>query len=183
MVVLVLGWALAQLPDGPPGSAAWWHSDLHARYATARLRLAETRLEKAERLNARTPGEVTAADLLHLRSRVELLRDELEATREQPHGYGFTAQRRAARSVVQLAEQEVQAALAVNRRQAGTIPPLDVRLRELRLEIARLRAEVWDDPTFLASPTDVLQMQIDQLGDQMQDVLAKVENAPAIERR
>ena len=49
--------------------------------------------------------------------------------------------------------------------------------------IARLRAAIWDDPEFLGSPTDVLQMQIDQLSDQLQDVLHGVENAPTIDRR
>ena len=34
-----------------------------------------------------------------------------------------------------------------------------------------------------APPNDVLQMQIDQIGDQLQDVLHGVDNAPALDRR
>ena len=115
--------------------------------------------------------------------RIDLLRAQVAETRRQPHGYGFTAQRRAARAAVHLAEQELAAAAVVNGRKADAIAPLDMRLRELRLEIARLRAEIWDDPVFLVSPTDVLQMQVDQLADQLQDVLHGVDNAPALDRR
>ncbi len=180
----VLGWALAQPPSSPSaGSLPERHAALHARYAEARLRFAEARLEKAERLNATSPGLVTETDLRALRARIELLRDELTATRDQPHGNTFAAQRRAAHVAVRLAEQDLAEAHAVNGRQAGAIGAGDLRLREIRLEVARLRAEIWDDPTFLASPTDVLQMQIDQLADKVHDLLLVVENAPAIDRR
>lgn len=181
--LLALGWAMAQ-PDGKDlGTPAWRHTDLHARYAEARLRLAEMRLQKAESLNALRPGEVTEADLRSLRSTVDLLRSDVEQTRQRPHGSGFVAQRQAARAAVRLAEQELQAAIAVNRRHADAMPPLDLRIREQQLEIARLRAEIWDDPAFLVSSTDVLQMQIDQLVDQMQDILHDVQASPTIQRR
>ena len=176
-------WACAQPPAGPPGEAAQRHVGLHARYADARLRLAETRLQRAAKINAIAPGQVTEADMRSLRTRVDLLREEAAETRDQPHGYGLAAQRSVARGAVRLAEQELAAAAAINGRRTDAIAPFDLRVRELRLEIARLRAEIWDDPAFLASPTDVLQMQIDQLADQLQDVLHGVDNAPAIDRR
>ena len=181
--LMAVGWALAQLADDPSAATARRHGGLHDRYADARLQFAETRLHKAESLNAAKPGEVSEADLRSLRAKVELMRAEIEETRRHPHGNAFVTQRQAAHAAVRLAERNLHAALAVNRRQAGTISPLDVRLLELRLEIARLRAEIWDDPAFLASPTDVLQMQIDQLVDQVQDMLLDVENAPTIQRR
>ena len=176
-------WACAQPPAGPPGEAAQRHVGLHGRYADARLRLAETRLQRAAKINAIAPGQVTEADMRSLRTRVDLLREEAAETRDQPHGYGLAAQRSVARGAVRLAEQELAAAAAINGRRTDAIAPFDLRVRELRLEIARLRAEIWDDPAFLASPTDVLQMQIDQLADQLQDVLHGVDNAPAIDRR
>jgi len=180
----VLGWTLAQPPSAlSAGSLAERHADLHARYAEARLRFAETRLQKAERLNALSPGLVTDTDIRALRGRIELLRDQVAATREQPHGNTFAAQRRAARLAVRLAEEDLEDARAVNGRKADAVGPLDLRMREIRLEVERLRAELWDDPTFLASPIDVLQMQIDQLADKVQDLLLAVENAPAIDRR
>jgi hypothetical protein len=149
----------------------------------ARLRLAETRLEKFKKLNAISPGQVTETDMRALRTRIELLREQVAETRGQPHGYGFAVQRRAARAAVRIAEQDLAAATAINGRKADAVSPLDMRLLEIRLDIARLRAEVWDDPAFLASPTDVLQMQIDQLADQVQDVLHSVDNAPTLDRR
>lgn len=176
-------WALGQPPVAPSEDPSGQHAELHVRYAEARLRLAETRLQKAEQLNAVSRGQVAETDMRGLRMRIDLLRAQVAETRGQPHGYGFTAQRRAARAAVQLAEQELAAAAVVNGRKADAIAPLDMRLRELRLEIARLRAEIWDDPAFLVSPTDVLQMQVDQLADQLQDVLHGVDNAPALDRR
>ena len=186
-VLLALGWAagwtLAQPPADMPEGFSQRHAELHTRYAEARLRLAETRLQRAERLNDISPRQLTETDMRSLRTRVELLREELSETREQPHGYAFAAQRSAARGAVRLAEQELAAITAVNARRTDAIAPFDLRLREVRLEIARLRAGIWDDPAFLASPTDVLQMQIDQLADQLHDVLHGVDNAPAFERR
>ncbi|MFM7108691.1 MAG: hypothetical protein ACKOZU_08860 [Planctomycetaceae bacterium] len=184
LAVMAVTWAVAQ-PDTRPDARVppWRHGDLHERYAEMRLRLAQARLEKAMHLNAHVPGQVTESDLRSLRARIDLLRDELDETRRNPHGYGVAAQQRAAVTAVALAEREVEDAAAINRRKSGTISPLDMQLRQLRLDIARLRAEIWDDPAFLASPTDVLQMQIDQLADQLQDVLHDVDNAPTIQRR
>lgn len=183
----VAGWTFAQPPadlaEVPAEGSSRQHADLHARYAEAQLRLAEARLEKAAKLNSISPGQVTETEMRALRTRIGLLREQVDETRGQPHGYGFAVQRRAARAAVQLAEQDLAAAAAVGSRRADAISPLDMRLLEIRLDIARLRAEVWDDPAFLASPTDVLQMQIDQLADQVQDMAHRVDNAPALDRR
>lgn len=180
----VLRWALAQPPaERAAGSLAERHADLHARYADARLRFAETSLRKAARLNAAVPGQISAADIRILQARVDLLREQVTATRDQPHGHGFAMQRQAAHRAVRLAEQALADAEAVNNRSADTVPNDDVLLRRIDLEIASLRAEIWDDPTFLASPTDVLQMQIDQLADKVHDLLFAVENTPTIDRR
>lgn len=182
-VLVALGYALAQPPAGPPTTSVSRHADLHVRYTMARLRLAEARLRQAEALDRKFPGQVAETEFRSLRARVDLLRDEVNETRDQPHGYGFGGQRAAARRAVVLAEETLAEAIAINRRQPDVIQPLDLSVREILLELARLRAEIWDDPAFLASPTDVLQMQIDQLSDQLQDVLFQVENAPAMQRR
>lgn len=183
-VGFALRWALAQPPSSASAdSLSERHADLHARYAEARLRFAETRLQKAERLNATFPGLVTETDMRALRGRIALLRDEVAATRAQPHGNAFAAQQRAAHLAVRLAEQDLADAHGVNSRKTDAIGPLDLKLREIRLEVAKLRAEIWNDPSFLASPTDVLQMQIDQLADKVHDLLLAVENAPTIDRR
>lgn len=183
-MLVAVGWTAAD-PGGTPGAAGsdGRHTELHARCTEARLRLAETRLEKAEKLNVERPGQVARMDVRWFKARVAQLREQVAATREKPHGYGFEAQRAAARSLVRLAEEDLATARAANARRPDAVGPLDIRILEQRHEIARLRAEIWDDPAFLAEPMAVLQMQIDQLADQMQDVLAKVENAPALERR
>lgn len=188
-ILLAIGWACAQPGGGPAGGTSATgrpdhrHAELHARCTEARLRLAETRLEKAEKLNSASPGQVARTDVRWLTARVEQLREHVTATRERPHGYGFESQRASARSAVKLAVEDLAAARAANERRPDAVGPLDIRLLEQRCEIARLRAEIWDDPAFLAEPMEVLQMQIDQLADQMQDVLAKVETSPALDRR
>jgi hypothetical protein len=180
----VLGWALAQPPaESAAGSLAERHADLHARYADARLRFAEASLRKAERLNVAVPGQISAADIRVLQARIDLLRDQVTASRDQPHGHGFAMQRKAAHLAVRLAEQDLADAEAVNNRQANTVRNDDVLLRRIDLEITKLRAEIWDDPTFLASPTDVLQMQVDQLVDRVDDLESLVVNALTIDRR
>jgi hypothetical protein len=173
----------AQPPVRHDTDAVRRHVELHVRYAEARLRLAETRLLKAERLNAIFPRQVAETELRRLRSRVDVLRDQVADTGERPHGYAFVAQRRAAEAAVAVAERELAAAVAVQHRQPEAFAPLDVRLAESQLEIARLRAEIWRDPTFLGSPTEVLQMQIDQLADQMHDLVQRVEASSTIDRR
>lgn len=179
-----LGWALAQPPSEPSaGSLAERHADLHARYAEARLRFAETRLQKAERLNASSPGQISAAAMRVLQSRVDMLREQLAATRDKPHGHGFAMQRRAAHAAVRLAEQELADARAVNNRRADTVQPTDILLHELQLKMVKLRAEIWDDPTFLASPIDVLQMQLDQLIDTIDDLEQRIDDGTKTDRR
>lgn len=179
----ILGLALAQPPAAAPDAAAWRHSKLHGSYAEARLKLAEAKLEKAQQLQSRVPRLVSATDMRGLRTRTEVLREELADTKGHEHGYGFVAQRRTAEAAVRLAEAELEEVRSISSRQAGAVLPVDVKIHEIALEVAQLRARIWQDRAFLSSPIDVLQMQLDQLGDQLQDVLHEVNDAPAMERR
>ncbi|MFN9369386.1 MAG: hypothetical protein ACK6CT_11590 [Planctomycetia bacterium] len=184
VILFAVAWCLAEPAAQPQADRPdHRHAELHARCTEARLRLAETRLEKAQKLNASSPGQVARTDVRWLEARVKQLREQVAATRDKPHGYSFDAQRAAAGSAVQLADEDLAAAHAANERRPGAIGPLDIRMLEQRRDIARLRAEIWNDPAFLAEPMEVLQMQMDQLADQMQDVLAKVETSPALDRR
>lgn len=182
-IASVVGLTLAQPPAAPPDPAAWRHSKLHGGYAEARLKLAEAKLEKAKQLNALFPGQVSATDLRSLMTRIDVLRDEVADTQGHEHGYGFVAQRRSAEAAVKLAEAQLEESRAINDRKPGAVSPIELQIREHRLDIARLRAQIWQDKSFLSSPVDVLQMQLDQIGDQLQDVLHGVDNAPALERR
>lgn len=179
----ILGLALAQPPAAAPDAAAWRHSKLHGSYAEARLKLAEAKLEKAKQLNALFPGQVSVTDMRSLSTRIDVLREELADTQGHEHGYGFVAQRRSAEAAAKLAEAQLDESRSINERKPGAVSPIEMEIRTRRLEIARLRAAIWQDRAFLDSPIDVLQMQLDQLGDQVQDVLHGVDNAPAMERR
>jgi hypothetical protein len=179
----ILGIALAQPPAAAPDTAAWRHSKLHGSYAEARLKLAEAKLEKARQLNARFPGLVSATDLRGLTTRINVLREEVADTQGHEHGYGFVVQRRSAEAAVKLAEGELEELRAISARKAEAVTPMDIKIHEIALEVARLRAQIWQDKSFLSSPVDVLQMQLDQIGDQLQDVIHETNNAPAMERR
>jgi hypothetical protein len=165
-------------PDTPPADG-----DLHVRYAEARLRLAELRLAHAEDRNRRTPGMLTETDVRRLRNRVELLRSQVAATKQRPHGNALELQRAAAKSMARIAQEEFEAAAAVHRRQPEAVSEQDLRQFEVRAEIARLRAALWDDPSFQRSPIDAMQMQIDQLADLVIEAADAVDAAPTINRR
>lgn len=166
--------------EAAPGTA---DAGLHVRYAEARLRLAELKLAKAEELNRHTPGLLTETDMRRLRNRVEVLRSQVAATREHPHGNALEMQRAEAKAMVRVAEKELEAATAVHRRQPTAVSENAIRQLEAKVEIARLRSSLWDDPSFLRSPVDVMQMQIDQLADLLIDAADDVDTAPAINRR
>lgn len=161
----------------PPDSAA------HQRYAAARLRLAELKVERAEDLNRRIPGLLTQTDMRRLHNRVALLREQIAATRRLPHGNALDEQEAAARVRVRIAVEDLEAAQAVRARSAGVVSDNELAQLETKLEIARLRLELWSDASFRQSPVDVMQMQIDQLTDFVVDAVDSIDAAPAMHRR
>jgi hypothetical protein len=59
----------------------------------------------------------------------------------------------------------------------------DLRLFEIKAEIAAIRLALLEDPAFLDSPLDVMQLQIDQLADLILDAADHLDAAPTLERR
>ena len=179
---LILAAAQPPAVEGPvaplPPDAA-----VHERYAAARLRLAELRSGKADDLNRRMPGLLTETDLRRLRNRVELLREQLETTRRQPHGSALETQQAAARVAVRTTADDVRAAQAVRARRPEAVSENDLEQLETKAEIARLRLEILSDPSLRQSPIDVMQMQIDQLTDFVVDAVDSIEAAPGMQRR
>jgi hypothetical protein len=161
----------------PPDAA------VHERYAAARLRLAELKVARAEDLNRVMPGLLTETDMRRLRNRVALLHEQLETTRRLPHGNAADEQEAAARVRVRIAAEDLEAARAVRARNPAAVSDNELRQLEARCEIARLRLELWSDPSFRRSPVDVMQMQIDQLTDFVVDAVDSLDGAPALQRR
>lgn len=178
--LFVLSVALAGSVQGDPGED---HAALHARYAEARFRLAEARLHKAERVNRNTPGILTEADMRRLRSRVDVLRGVVAATRDKPHGHALVVQQSVARATKHIADNDLATAQAVRQRQPAAMSAEDLRQFELKAEIAAIRLALLEDPAFLDSPFDVMQLQIDQLSDLILDAADRLDSAPALERR
>lgn len=154
-------------PSGTPSPEQQAHADLHARYAEARLRLADANLARAEHLASSVAGQVNEQDLASLRRRVDVLRQHVATTRERPHENSFHLSRAAAEMAVLQAEEERAAVRAVKARQPGAVSPDEERQLDAAVDLAKVRLEIWNDPAFLDSPLRVMQMQIDQLADEV----------------
>jgi len=164
-------------PSAPPDAA------VHGRYAAARLRLAELKVAHAEDLNRQIPGLLTQTDMRRLHNRVALLREQLDATSRLPHGNAVDEQEAAARVRVRIATEDLEAARAVRARNPAAVSDNKLQQLEVQCEIARLRLDLWSDPSFRRSPIDVMQMQIDQLTDFVVDAVDSIDGAPAMQRR
>jgi hypothetical protein len=164
-------------PSAPPDAA------VHERYAAARLRLAELKVAHAEDLNRQIPGLLTQTDMRRLHNRVALLREQLDATSRLPHGNAVDEQEAAARVRVRIATEDLEAARAVRARNPAAVSDNKLQQLEVQCEIARLRLDLWSDPSFRRSPIDVMQMQIDQLTDFVVDAVDSIDGAPAMQRR
>lgn len=68
-------------------------------------------------------------------------------------------------------------------RNPAAVSDNELQQLETKCEIAQLRLELWADPSFRQSPTDVMQMQIDQLTDFVVDAADSIDGAPAMQRR
>ena len=166
-----------------PSPAERAHSELHVRYAEARLRLAKANLEKAEDLARKVPRQVHDVELASLRRRVEVLERHVTVTKEQPHGNGFGLAQAAAKTAVKQAEDELAAVQAANARQPGAVSAATLRQLAAALELAEVRLAIWDDPSFLDSPLQVMQMQIDQLADEVFELIQCLNNRFSVDRR
>jgi hypothetical protein len=162
--------------DEPAGSRSS-HDELHAKYAEARLKLAELDLEKATLLEGQGSGRIVSdQDWRRLRSRVAVLQEIAEATRKQPHGTGIEGQRARARAAVTVADADLEQARNLHDLKPTAFTALAVQRHETKAEIARLRVALWEDPANVPSIIDEMQMQIDQLTDHVVDLLDQIEN-------
>jgi hypothetical protein len=86
-------------------------------------------------------------------------------------------------TAVRQAEDELATARSANMRQPGTVSQTTLRQLEAAAELAQARLAVWNDPSFLDSPLQVMQMQIDQLADEVFDLVHRVDNRFLQDRR
>jgi hypothetical protein len=173
----------AQPAAGEPDTLTRRHTELHVRYAEARLAAAIADLEKALDLVRVQPGLVAESEIRGLRSRVEVLRGHVEATRRQPHGNSVDLAVAAARTASDQAEHDLGRARSANALQPDAVSRRTIRQLETRADVARARVALWEDPTFLQSPLHVMQMQIDQLSDHVLDLAHRADKAPAVDLR
>ena len=182
-LLLGVSLALSALPHLPlsradePAGARSAHDELHARYAEARLTLAELDLEKATLLEQQGSGRIVSdQEWRRLRGRVAVLREIVETHRERPHGTGIDGQRARARAAVKIADEDLAQARAIREHGETPFTELTVRRFETKAEIARLRLALWDDPANVPSMIDEMQMQIDQLTDHVVDLLDQIDS-------
>ncbi len=159
------------------------HAELHDRYATARLQLANASLEKARSLGRLIPRQVSQRELRSLERGIEVLRTHVDVTHRNPHGNSYTLARCMARATKLQADEDLAAAHGANERHAGTVSHEAVGVLAARAEVAAARLALWEDPTFLEAPLAVMQMQLDQLSDEVLELAQRIDNAPSVDRR
>ena len=168
----------SRAPETNPDRAGA-HADLHVRYAEARLALAEVDLERARQLNRRFANLVPAGEIAALEDRVGLLRGLARQARDTPHGHGLAIQRAAAHAAAARAAIALESARAARRTAATALSDIDLARLELRLEVARLRADLWDDATLVPSLIDDMQLHIEQVQEQLAELQHEVETIRA----
>jgi hypothetical protein len=164
-------------PRAEPGPATPAASEVHLKYAEARLKLARLDLEKAQRQNkaARSP-QVPASDIRRLQFRVGALERQVEAIRTDPEGKLDGGQIARAEAIAALAREDLARLERIRAASPIAVEEIDVDRGRAKVEIAELRVELWKDPAHLISVTDRVQIQIDQLTDIVIDLLDDIEN-------
>ena len=175
-VVILFAAAGARGDDTAPEADS--DSTLHVRYAEARLRLARLDLERAVLVNERVEGQVSETDLRRLKARARVLESLVEATRLHPHGNGLESHKARARAAVEVARDDLES-VGTPRADNAMEKILFERYRS-RLEIAKLRLALLEDPSNVPSPFDQMQLQLDQLADHVLDLLDQIENQNTI---
>jgi hypothetical protein len=152
-------------------------SDLHVRYAEARLALAKLDLEKARQQNADAGSpQVPAADMLRLEVRVDALQQVVDAEAARRNGPNVTGQVARARAALLLARDDLARLERLRAASPVAVPEIDLQRQRARVQIAELRMAMWEDPDHIPSALDRMQIQIDQLTDQIVDLLDQIEN-------
>jgi hypothetical protein len=151
------------------------HAALHVRYAEARVRLAQADLEKARDLNRKHPNAVPAGEVKAIEDRMALLETLARDARDRPHGNGLSIQRASSRAAAARAQAALESARAARRIADNAVTDIDMTRLELRVEVTRLRADLWDDPVMVPSLIDEMQVQIEQLHEQVQDLSDQME--------
>jgi len=182
MVVLTLGgigvyWptnmADAQRPDPPASAAA--ATDLQVRFADARHRLARVEVEIALELNRKVGGTVSKREFRRLEANVDVASKQLVIAKEFTHGSAPSTQLTAADTAAKLADQDLQSASAAHKRNPQTISKIMVRRASIKLEMAKIRVELWQDPAYLPSLMDEMQWQIDRLTEQVIELTQRLD--------
>ena len=150
-------------------------SDVSTRYAMARLKLAELDLQRAIKLNRPTANAIGALEITRLTNHLRLMQRQLEIAQGKPQSSAREVGLVAAELAVETAEADLDAARAANARSEGAIKKINIQRLETKLEIAKIRLELYKNPSYVPSPIDEMQWHIDQLTEQLLDLRHRVE--------
>jgi hypothetical protein len=141
VIFLAIGYHLARAI--PPDNAAQppAQESLDVRYARAQVILAEANLKRLQEMNQKVSGAVSADMLISYQEDLKTAQTELAAARAGNAGQAFEVWLRRAAAALAYADVQWRAAVAANQRMAGTVSPIDVERRRLRLEVDRLELE------------------------------------------
>ncbi len=179
VAVVILSIAAANSPAQNPPTDADKATELQVRYADARLRLAKADLELARELNATVEGTIPEVEVARLRTNIAVAKRQLEIAKEYTHGSTMPVQLKAAEAGVAMAEAELKSALEVNTRLPKTFNATRIKKLRIKLELAKLRVEMWKDPNYLPSLVDQMQWQIDRLTEQVIELDERVDSLGA----
>lgn len=133
-LVGVLGAAPADTQEKSP-------RNLELAYAEAQFKLAETSLKKLELTNQRFPKTVSASVIADYAEDLAIAKAQLESARQGTDADLFLGWVRRVESNLKTAEASYSSAQVANKRQPGTVDPLDVERLRLRVDINRLQLE------------------------------------------
>jgi hypothetical protein len=160
-----------ELPEPADPAVA---EDLRVRYAEACLQLARVEYERALELLRKVPGSRNTTRIDWLKGNVKVAEEQLKIARDFEHGSTMPLQAAHAEATAKSAEQDFQRVKQVSERSPGTIPKLQLDSLRLKAEVARLRAKMWRDPTYVPSLLDQMQWQIDRLTEALIEVDQRV---------
>lgn len=160
----------------PTSSSATEAPTLQMRYAEARVRLAELALEKAQEANRKIHNTISSIEMRRLEEQVILAQKQRALARQYTTGTSTQTQLSAARAALRIAEANHRVALEAQQKNAGAFSEILLKEIEARLEIARLRVEIWEDPVYLPTLVDELQWQIDRLTEQVITLSQRVQD-------
>jgi hypothetical protein len=149
---------------GAPPAGESKQTSTNERYAKARLREAELRLQKVQDLNRKVAGTISNALIAQFGDDVEVAKSQLRSVAEAGSSDPFKDWLTRSEVALRAAEMRLKRAMRANQISPGAVDPLDMERLRVRTEVAQLRLEQGRS-LIDGSPDARLQWQLEMLND------------------